>query len=148
MIFSRGTLARSLLAASSLVLLAADGADSSITIELENVRNARGVLRLCLTRDPEHFPDCNGDAQAITASVPATVHDVRLPAVEPGSYALSVMHDENGNRRLDKVLGIPKEGFGFSRNPSMGFGPPAFAEVRFSAAAGDSRQTVRMRYLL
>ena len=148
MTLPRGIFARSLLAAGSLALLAADGPNSTMTIQLDNVRNARGVLRFCLTRDPAHFPDCNGDANAVTASVPASVRDVRLPAIEPGSYALSVMHDENDNRRLDKVLGIPKEGFGFSRNPSIGFGPPAFADVRFSAEAGDSRQTVRMRYLL
>ena len=148
MILSRSTLARSLLAAGSLMLLAADGPDSTMTIQLENVRNERGMLRLCLTRDPAHFPDCSGDPRAVTASVPATMRDIRLPAIEPGSYALSVIHDENDNQRLDTVLGIPKEGFGFSRNPAIGFGAPAFAQVRFSAGAGDSRQTVRMRYLL
>jgi uncharacterized protein (DUF2141 family) len=148
MILSRGTLARSLLAGGSLVLLAADGPDANLTIQLDNVRSTRGTLRLCLTRDPAHFPDCSGDPQAVTASVPATMRDVRLPAVEPGSYALSVIHDENDNRRLDTVLGVPREGFGFSRNPAIGFGAPAFAQVRFSAEAGDSRQAVRMRYLL
>jgi uncharacterized protein (DUF2141 family) len=148
MILSRGIFARSLLAASALVLLAADGPDSTMTIQFDNVRNARGMLRLCLTRNPAHFPDCSGDPRAVTASVPATTRDVRLPAVEAGSYALSVIHDENDNSRLDTVLGIPKEGFGFSRNPAIGFGAPAFAQVRFSAEAGDSRQTVRMRYLL
>jgi uncharacterized protein (DUF2141 family) len=148
MILSRRKLARSMLAASLLVLLAADGANSIMTIEVDNVRNTRGMLRLCLTRDPAHFPNCNGDPKAVAVSVPAAVRDVRLPAVEPGSYALSVMHDENDNRRLDTVLGVPKEGFGFSRNPSIGFGAPAFAQVRFSVEAGDSRQTVRMRYLL
>jgi uncharacterized protein (DUF2141 family) len=148
MILSRGALARSLLAAGSLALLAADGPDSTITIQLDNVRNAHGMLRLCLTRDPAHFPNCSGDPRAVTATVPAATRDVRLPAVEPGSYALSVIHDENDNRRLDKMLGIPKEGFGFSRNPAIGFGAPAFAQVRFPAGAGESRQTVRMRYLL
>jgi len=148
MILSRGILARSLLAAGAPLLLAADGPGSTMTIQFDNVRNARGMLRLCLTRDPSYFPDCSGDPQAVTTSVPATASDVRFPAVEPGSYALSVIHDENDNHRLDTMLGIPKEGFGFSRNPAIGFGAPAFAQVRFSAEAGDSRQTVRMRYLL
>ena len=37
--------------------------------------------------------------------------------LKPGKYAVSVLHDANKNKDLDKnKLGIPKEGFGFSNN--------------------------------
>ncbi|RYE01427.1 MAG: DUF2141 domain-containing protein, partial [Sphingomonadales bacterium] len=66
----------------------------------------------------------------------------------PGVYAISVIHDANSNAKLDTTMGIPREGFGFSRNPGIGFGPPSFAAVRFTLGTGAETQQVRMRYLL
>jgi uncharacterized protein (DUF2141 family) len=59
-----------------------------------------------------------------------------------------VIHDENNNHKLDTFAGIPREGFGFSRNPSVTFGPPRFAAARFTLSSDADRQQVRMRYLL
>jgi uncharacterized protein (DUF2141 family) len=73
---------------------------------------------------------------------------VSFAAVAPGDYALALLHDENGNGKLDSFAMIPKEGFGFSNNPKIRFGAPRFAETRFAVGAGTTRQTVRMRYLL
>jgi uncharacterized protein (DUF2141 family) len=116
---------------------------------LEGLRNANGTVRLCLTRDPAHFPACNGDPAAIRRSVPAArAGNIRLGDVGPGTWALSVVHDENDNSRLDRFMGIPREGFGFSRNPRMRMGPPRFEEARFPVAGASLRQVVRMNYLL
>jgi uncharacterized protein (DUF2141 family) len=46
------------------------------------------------------------------------------------------------------MLGIPREGFGFSQNPVVRFGPPRFDQVRFQISSGISRQTLRLQYLL
>src|SRR6185312_779738 len=94
------------------------------------LRSHKGMVRVCLTADPDNFPSCVDDARAVTASVPATTNAISFPGIAPGRYAVAVIHDENGNNKLDTMLGIPREGFGFSRNPVIRFGPP-----RFSAAA-------------
>ena len=73
---------------------------------------------------------------------------VTFEDLPPSDYALAVFHDENGNSKLDTFAGVPKEGFGFSRNPAMRLGPPRFEQVRFAAGASTIRQTVRLRYLL
>jgi uncharacterized protein (DUF2141 family) len=117
-------------------------------VRLEQLRSAKGTLRLCLTRERRHFPDCKGDPRALKLSAPAAGGAVRLAGVAPGAYALSVIHDENGNGRLDTFAGIPREGFGFSRNPAIRFGPPSFAAVEFNVATGGNRQAVKIRYLL
>jgi uncharacterized protein (DUF2141 family) len=122
---------------------------AEVEIQVQGLRNARGVVRLCLTRQPEYFPDCNRDPAALKRSVPAgQAASIRLAAVPPGTYALGVIHDENGNGRLDRFLAIPREGFGFSRNPRLRMGPPRFDEVRFEVAGIALRQAVRLRYLL
>lgn len=122
--------------------------NGQLEVSIERLRNRRGTLHLCLTRDPAHFPNCAGDANALKMSVPATTGSVRFDRIEPGAYALSVFHDENRNGRLDTFVGIPREGFGFSRNPVVRFGAPRFRQVSIDLPAGLTRQAVRMQYLL
>ncbi len=107
------------------------------------------MLRMCLTRNRAHFPDCNRDPAAMKRSVAAGEGGVvHFSGIAPGSYALAVIHDEDGDGRLDKFMMVPREGFGFSRNPHLRMGPPTFDEVRFPVGNGSVEQTVRLRYLL
>lgn len=120
----------------------------SLKVSFEQLRSAKGSLRICLTRDPDNFPRCVDDAAAIKAVVKAADGVARYDALASGSYALAVIHDENDNRKLDTALGIPSEGVGFSRNPRLGFGPPRFESARFELRSGDAAQSVRMKYFL
>lgn len=131
-----------------LLLAAASPQTAEIEISVEKLRNRKGDLHLCLTREPAHFPDCKKDPRAVTRSVPATTTRIRIGGLAPGGYALGMFHDENRNRKLDTLIGIPREGFGFSRNPVVRFGAPKFRQVRIDLRAGFTRETVRMQYLL
>jgi uncharacterized protein (DUF2141 family) len=64
-----------------------------------------------------------------------------------GTYALALIHDENGNGKLDTMMGIPKEGFGFSKNPAIRFGPPSFKSASVAIVAGKTDETVKVKYL-
>lgn len=131
-----------------LVLGAAGPPTADLEVTIEKLRNRKGVLHLCLTREPIHFPDCKKDPRAVTRSAPATSGPIRITGLAPGGYALAVFHDENRNRKLDMTIGIPREGFGFSRNPVVRFGAPKFRQVRIDLKAGFTREAVRMQYLL
>ena len=107
------------------------------------------MVRLCLTRNPAHFPSCDRDPAAVSRTVPArAVGTVRFTGLEAGTWALGVIHDENSNGRLDTFLAVPREGFGFSRNPRLRMGPPRYEEVRVPVNAGRATLVVRMTYLL
>ena len=121
---------------------------ATLEIAIEGVRSARGLLQLCLTAAPRHFPACGDDPAARKRSVPASERRLSFDDLPPGTYALAIIHDENANSKLDTFAGIPKEGFGFSRNPVVRFGPPSFAQVRFPVGTAGARQTVRMKYFL
>ena len=60
---------------------------------------------------------------------------------------IAVVHDENSNNKMDTAIFLPKEGFGFSRNPTITVGPPSFKSASF-AVAGDMRQSIKMKYML
>lgn len=104
------------------------------------------MLRFCLTRQPNYM-ECNGDKAAIRLSVLASVHEVTFNNMTPGEWSLLLIHDSNQNGKLDKRFGIPREGFGFSGNPPIRFGPPSASDVHFEVPAGLSRQNIRMRYI-
>lgn len=131
-----------------LVLLATQHPNAELEVRIDRVRNSRGLLRLCLTQKPQHFPDCSADGEAIRLSFPAGQDSVQIRGLLPGSYALAIIHDENRNGRLDSFLSVPKEGFGFSGMQSPAFGPPSFAKAAFLLKAGHASHSVRMRYLL
>lgn len=133
----------------ALALGAAPAMAADLEVAVQGLRNTRGEVHLCLTRSPAHFPDCSGDPAMIRRTVPAAgAALIRIGGVPPGNYALSLIHDENGNGRLDTFLGIPREGFGFSRNPRLRMGPPRFEECRVTIGQETSRQTIAMKYLL
>lgn len=105
------------------------------------------MLRVCLTADPHNFPNCVDDARAIARSVRAADHALRFDGLPRGTYAVAVIHDENGNNRLDTFAGVPREGYGFSNNAPVRFGPPKFAAARFDLGGDANRQQIRIRYI-
>ena len=120
-----------------------------LEVSVTNLRSQKGVVRLCLTRNPTHFPRCQEDPAALSLSAPAAqATTLRFASVPAGDYAIAAFHDENGNSKLDTFAKIPREGFGFSRNPPIRFGPPRFGEARFTMGAGPMRQVVRLNYIL
>lgn len=129
-------------------LQAAQTSESTVDIDLSGLRSERGTLHVCLTRKPAHFPDCKSDPRAVRSSAPASTHHLRLDHLSPGRYAIAIFHDENSNRNLDKFAGIPKEGFAFSRNPSIKFRAPRFEEVAIDLMPGANQARLKMHYLL
>ena len=133
-----------------MLLIGLSGAalPGSLEADLSGFRSQRGQVMACLTTQPEHFPDCQDDPRARKLTVPTrSAATLRFNDLPSGTYALALIHDENGNGKLDTMLGIPREGFGFSRNPVIRFGAPSFrsAEVAVSTAAVD--QPVKIKYL-
>jgi uncharacterized protein (DUF2141 family) len=133
-----------------LLLLSLTGASpvAQLSLEIANQRNARGVLHICVTAERRYFPDCSRDPAAIKRTVTADTRTLVLSGIPVGRAAVTIFHDENRNQKLDTTLGIPREGFGFSRNPVVRFGAPKFDQVQVQLIPGLNRQSVRMKYLL
>jgi uncharacterized protein (DUF2141 family) len=133
---------------------AASAAQQSATADLDisigGLRNSNGTLMMCLTRRPQQqFLACAQDPARKTMTVRvAAMKRIAFHGLEPGEYSLLVVHDENGNGKMDKTMGIPREGFGFSRNPAIRMGPPRYQDVHFTVHAGRSSQAIKLKYLL
>lgn len=121
---------------------------SDVNIAVDHLRSTKGLLQLCLTANENSFPDCDEDPAARRLTVRAKDGVARFANLPAGQYALAIVHDENGNNKLDTFAGIPKEGIGFSRNPSFSFGPPRFSQVVFGAQGAGTSQRVKIKYFL
>jgi len=118
---------------------AGQSAANSIRAEISGLRNGRGVVRCLLFQTGDGFP--SDPAKAVQRAVAqievgatATCEFTDPPA---GTLAVSFIHDENGNGKLDKnFFGVPTEGYGFSNDARGSMGPPAFEKAAFQHAAG------------
>lgn len=121
----------------------------NVHVKITGLRSAKGLVRVCMTRTRGSFPDCKGDLASRQMSVAAAkTLELTFTEVPSGSWAIAVLHDENSNGKADKALMIPREGFGFSRDAPVRFGPPEFDDAAFAVAQDDVSVSIRMRYML
>ena len=67
----------------------------------------------------------------------------RIDDLDPGTYAVSVVYDEDNNGKLNTGLfGIPTEPVGVSNNAKGKFGPPSYEDAAFELTASN---TIRIR---
>jgi uncharacterized protein (DUF2141 family) len=121
---------------------------STITVRIEALRNDRGMVYVSLFDNKKAFGDNKGavvSGQARPANRSAVVV---LDKVVPGRYALSFIHDENDNKKLDtNWIGIPKEGFGYSKDAMGRFGPPKFDDAVLDVPAGPVTVVMHTKYM-
>ncbi|MDG6079388.1 DUF2141 domain-containing protein [Erythrobacter litoralis] len=123
----------------------------TVSVTITDLRNSDGVVRACMTSREDKFPKCRGVATAYSAVIRPRTNQVvvTFDDVAPGRYAIALLHDENGNGKADRALGMmPKEGFGFSRDAPVRMGPPKFGDAAFDLDRTDKAMQIRMRYMM
>jgi uncharacterized protein (DUF2141 family) len=119
-----------------------------LRISVSGMRSADGNITITIYPDePAHFLD--GKFKVARQHLPVTlpVTNACFALAAPATYAVALFHDENDNQHLDtNALGIPTEGYGFSNNPTLYFGPPDLGRVRFALNAGGTSIAIKMKY--
>lgn len=60
---------------------------------------------------------------------------VTFENIAPGTYAITLFHDKNGNKQMDfEPNGMPKEMYGVSNNV-MNMGPPQWSDAKFEVSS-------------
>jgi uncharacterized protein (DUF2141 family) len=122
----------------------------NITVTIDQLRNSKGQVLICLFKDGDGYPDNPAKAikkgkATIQTEHKATIDFTDIPA---GKYAAVVLHDENSNSKMDKTwIGLPKEGYGFSNNVMGAMAPPSFSKASFQHT-GDQPTSIiiKLRY--
>lgn len=119
-----------------------------LNFTVKGARSNAGSILISLFKSADGFPDQAEKAVKIK-KVKATQGDIRvsMDQLPAGEYAIAFIHDENDNGKLDtSMIGIPKEGIGFSKDPRLTFGAPSFGQAKFILDAGHTSQTANLKY--
>lgn len=140
--------------ASALVLalglgqFAMAGSKADLTISISNIRNAKGSVLVAVFKDGVGFPSDNDKAVDNLKLTPGQAAKFVLEDLEPGDYAIALLHDENNNGRMDKkAIFLPKEGFGFSNDAMGTMGPPGYQKAKFKVTSPKTSIRMKMKYM-
>lgn len=120
-----------------------------VVVDIVGLHSDRGRVLAALYRGEAGFPSQIQKAFARKVAV-SKGGKVRLvfENVPAGNFAVSMIHDENANNALDtNFVGMPKEGWGTSRDAKAAFGPPSYEDARLTLAPGEHvRILVHVKY--
>lgn len=110
------------------------GKGYTLTVIVEGVNQEGGNIGVLVFQNDKGWPEDRLVAlkDVVVKAHPGTV-SVLVTELPAGEYAVSVAHDANMNRKLDKnFIGKPKEQWGLSGNPHAVLKAPPFAKCKFT----------------
>jgi uncharacterized protein (DUF2141 family) len=122
--------------------------NGNLLVEIDGFRNKEGQVCASIFAKSQGFPNQRDRILQSQCTkirdTPVTITFENLPA---GNYAVAVIHDQNQDLILNtNRLGIPTEGFGFSRNPEVITKPPTFGEAAFLVAGTNTKISIHLKY--
>lgn len=130
-------------------LVCAQTACPGIHVKILNIKNSTGTVACALFESAEGFPK-----DFLRMSTNVMVIKIRkdqarcdFEDIPPGTYAMAVIHDENMNGELDaNWLGVPTEGYGFSKDAKGLVGAPSFSAASFKYDGENIEMTTSLIY--
>lgn len=117
---------------------------TELKVEIRGVPSAEGTVDVAIFDGPGDFlaePTAGIKVPAGQRPLVATFADL-----QPGTYAVSVFHDANGNGTLDRNLfGLPTEKYGFSRDAAGRMGPPDFEDASLTIGSQSHAIIIHLR---
>ncbi|KPV98253.1 hypothetical protein AN214_00014 [Pseudoalteromonas sp. P1-9] len=118
----------------------------TVQFNIEAVKHDTGKLYVQLFKGEDNYKKGKAYNAAIVRAKAGDVM-VTFNDVEPGEYAIRFFHDENDNGSLDtNMFSIPVEGYGFSNNAVINFGPPSYREMAFNVAEAPVSNSSKVNY--
>lgn len=122
--------------------------ENNVKVVIEGVRSDKGKIVLAVFKDQEGFKMKKPIKRIELKKSDLKENEVVLN-LNPGTYGISVLDDENINNKMDyNFMGIPKEGFGFSNYYHKGLSKPHFDKFKFEIKNRDLKLIeIRLRYM-
>ncbi|WP_376697264.1 DUF2141 domain-containing protein [Wenzhouxiangella sp. EGI_FJ10305] len=118
-------------------------------MEILDIKNSTGTVACALFDAPEGFPTefLRHATRIMMMKIEDTKGRCDFLNIEPGTYALAVIHDENMDGKMDtNWLGAPTEGYGFSAKAKISMSAPSFEDASFSYDGKDLNLTIGLTY--
>ncbi len=122
--------------------------NGKLTVEIDGLRNKVGQVCASIFAGSQGFPS-NRDRilQRQCTKIDDTSLKISFDNLKAGNYAVAVMHDQNSDLDLNRNnLGMPVEGFGFSRNPEVRTSAPKFSDAAIFVAGPNTDIQIQLKY--
>ena len=117
---------------SLLLFFGRANAQGKIVVSITNLTNSKGVCKTCLYDNASSFAGNGSAIKCVDVPIKNKTANIVFETVAKGNYAIAIFHDENRNNKMDKnFLGVPKEGYGASKNKLPFASAPAFKDNQF-----------------
>jgi uncharacterized protein (DUF2141 family) len=118
-----------------------------LNVSVAGVRNDNGSVRCGLYSSANGFREPGREMRGAVAPIKNGQATCVFNGVPAGTYAIAVFHAEHNETQMETgMFGKPKQGYGFSNNPSSTFGPPSFESAAFTYKGGTLQLPVRLSY--
>jgi uncharacterized protein (DUF2141 family) len=116
---------------SMILLLSQHAVAADLTVNISDIEQGKGYVFVALYTSEKDYK--TGKASFHSKVKAENGKEVTIFENLPnGEYAIKIFQDENDNNKMDfNMMGIPKEGYGFSNNVGM-FGAPEYKEAKFT----------------
>jgi uncharacterized protein (DUF2141 family) len=122
-------------------------APGRISVSVSGLRSDNGVVRCGLYASADTFRKPGSEVRGVVARPTGQRATCVFSGIAPGSYAVAVFHAEQNETQIEYgMFGKPKQGYGFSRNPSSSFGPPNFDAATFDFTGVNQTLPVTLHY--
>ena len=116
-------------------------------MSVEGVRNDNGSVRCGLYSSADGFREPGREMRGVVAPIKNGHATCVFSGIPAGTYAVAVFHAEHNETQMETGLfGKPKQGYGFSNNPSSMFGPPGFESAAFAYNGASLQVPIRLSY--
>lgn len=107
-------------------------AQHTLTVKVTDLKSSDGLIGMCIYDSEGAWLEEGETNRGVFSDATKGETIITFKDLPTGAYAISLFHDENGDKELDKnMFGIPKEPLGFSIGKLKTFGPPSFEECAF-----------------
>ena len=118
-----------------------------LTVNITGLRNSDGHFMVSLWDKSTGFPDDHFTKELVYKDVKSPSFSFSLKGLPYGDYALAALHDENEDGEMEyNWVGMPKEGFAFSRNYNVTIRAPKWEESVIKLNSPKKTIEMKMQY--
>jgi len=124
-------------------------AQNTCTLEVvvQGLENTKGQIMVSINKGPEGWPESNFIEQRFIPTFTVPTFTITFKDLPYGNYAVGLLHDTDKNGEMTKnFIGMPKEGFAFSRDYKVVFRAPKYDEANFDLNTPKKTITIKMQY--
>lgn len=118
-------------------------------VNISEMKSDKGNIVLSLFKDQETFSNEKPFRKIVFTKKGLVKGAIELNLmIEPGIYGITLLDDEDKNGEMEKnLVGIPKEGFGFSNFYLDQLKRPVFDDFKTEIKSGENTVMIRVKYM-